>query len=413
MRFVKIAVLFFIAVITLITVFSFCLCVRIAWVDRYVLVDDDVKNWFEGIAQMEKSQSYYTNSLFISAMTTRNSIVCDAMFPGECIFPDSLYGYTVINGVKFILIDNNLDKSLPQVFGDTFMKRPLLMWSDYFLEHLNGFSHADSYEERKFHYFKYSDGIWKESNWDETLGEQLKEEDMLWLAEHPDTIDWTCVLPAGFVEKYTPLTENNIPSFIAEWEKWSDQLRCYSNDTLINTIILKVYQDYGLSENTDSSYFYSFNSSIEVMKYAGKYSEYPPLKLADRDSEWSLKMRASERFVYVPSADLKKKILFITPEIDSLLSVFIGGVADNDNDAFDVSKWSSINENRLSFIRNYIPVERGHWSGWYLCTMPIIYDIYMFEDGYMVYLRTSFSQGEIAFFPYNSREKILIDGWIE
>ena len=148
MRIVKIAVLFFIAVITLITVFSFCLCVRIAWVDRYVLVDDDVKNWFEGIAQMEKSQSYYTNSLFISAMTTRNSIVCDAMFPGECIFPDSLYGYTVINGVKFILIDNNLDKSLPQVFGDTFMKRPLLMWSDYFLEHLNGFSHADSYEER-------------------------------------------------------------------------------------------------------------------------------------------------------------------------------------------------------------------------------------------------------------------------
>ena len=124
------------------------------------------------------------------------------------------------------------------------------------------------------------------------------------------------------------------------------------------------------------------------MKYTGKYSEYPPLKLADRDREWSLKMRASERFVYVPSADLKKKILFITPEIDSLLSVFIGGVADNDNDAFDVSKWSSINENRLSFIRNYIPVERGHWSGWYLCTMPIIYDIYMFEDGYMVYLRT-------------------------
>ena len=97
MRFVKRAVPFFIAVITLITVFSFCLCVRIAWVDRYVLVDDDVKNWFEGIVQMEKSQSYSTNSLFISAMTTRNSIVCDAMFPSECLFPDSLYGYTVIS----------------------------------------------------------------------------------------------------------------------------------------------------------------------------------------------------------------------------------------------------------------------------------------------------------------------------
>lgn len=412
MRLIKRIVPFSIAVITL-TAVIICVCVRITWVNRYELVDNDVKNWFEGIVQMEKSQSYSTNSLFISAMTTRNSIVCDAMFPSEYLFPDSLYGYTVINGVKFILSDNNLDKSLPQVFGDTFMKRPLLMWSDYFLKHLNGFSHADSYEERKSHYFKYSNGIWEESSWDETIGEQLAEEDLLWEAEHKDTLDKTCVLPPRFVEKYVSLTESNITSFIAEWEKWSDQLRGYSDDTLINRIILKVYQDYGLNDNSDSSRFYSFMSNVEVMKYAGKYSEYPPLKIFDRDSEWSLEMRASERFVYVPSAELKKKILFITPEINRLLSVFIGGVADNDNDAFDVSKWSSINENRLSFLRNYIPVERGHWSGWYLCTMPIIYDIYMFEDGYMVYLRTSFSQGEIAFFPYNSREKIFIDGWIE
>ena len=35
------------------------------------------------------------------------------------------------------------------------------------------------------------------------------------------------------------------------------------------------------------------------------------------------------------------------------------------------------------------------------------------EDGYMAFLRTSFSQGEIAFFPYDGGEKILIDGWIE
>ena len=413
MRFVKRAVPFFIAVITLITVFSFCLCVRIAWVDRYVLVDDDVKNWFEGIVQMEKSQSYYTNSLFISAMTTRNSILCVAMFPSEYFFPDSLYGYTVIDGVKFILSDNNLDKSVPQVFGDTFKKRPLLMWSDYFLTHLNGFSHADSYEEIISHYFKYSDGIWEESSWDETIGEQLAEEDLLWEAEHQDTLDKTCVLPPRFVEKYVSLTESNITSFITEWEKWSDQLRSHSDDTLINRIILKVYQDYGLTDNNDSSHFYSFMSNVEVMKYAGKYSEYPPLKLFDRDSEWELKMKASERFVYVPSADLKKKMLFITPEIDRLLSVFIGGVADNEDDDFDETKWSPINQNSLSFLRNYIPVERGHWAGWYLCTMPIIYEIYMFEDGYMAFLRTSFSQGEIAFFPYDGGEKILIDGWIE
>ena len=325
---------------------------------------------------------------------------------------DTLYGFTTINGVRFVFTNNALDDIVPKVFVGQSKKRPLLRWSDFYITNLNFFSHTHAIGREEY-YYKYSNGIWEESSWDETIGEQLAEEDLLWEAEHPDTLDKTCVLPPRFVEKYVSLTESNITSFITEWEKWSDQLRSHSDDTLINRIILKVYQDYGLTDNNDSSHFYSFMSNVEVMKYAGKYSEYPPLKIFDRDSEWSLKMRASERFVYVPSADLKKKILFITPEIDRLLSVFIGGIADNEDDAFDETKWSPINQNSLSFLRNYIPVERGHWAGWYLCTMPIIYEIYMFEDGYMVYLRTSFSQGEIAFFPYNSKEKILIDGWIE
>lgn len=325
---------------------------------------------------------------------------------------DTLYGFTTINGVRFVFTNNALDDIVPKVFVGQSKKRPLLRWSDFYITNLNFFSHTHAIGREEY-YYKYSNGIWEESSWDETIGEQLAEEDLLWEAEHPDTLDKTCVLPPRFVEKYVSLTESNITSFITEWEKWSDQLRSHSDDTLINRIILKVYQDYGLTDNNDSSHFYSFMSNVEVMKYAGKYSEYPPLKLFDRDSEWELKMKASERFVYVPSADLKKKILFITPEIDRLLSVFIGGIADNEDDAFDETKWSPINQNSLSFLRNYIPVERGHWAGWYLCTMPIIYEIYMFEDGYMVYLRTSFSQGEIAFFPYNSKEKILIDGWIE
>ena len=411
MRLIKRIVPFSIAVITL-TAVIICVCVRITWVNRYELVDSDVKNWFEEIARKEKSKSYSTGSMFVRVATTRNAIACCAMFPSEFGDGDTLYGFTTINGVRFVFTNNALDDIVPKVFVGQSKKRPLLRWSDFYITNLNFFSHTHAIGREEY-YYKYSNGIWEESSWDEIIGEQLAEEDMLWLAEHQDTLDKTCVLPPRFVEKYVSLTESNITSFITEWEKWSDQLRSHSDDTLINTIILKVYQDYGLNDNSDSSRFYSFMSNVEVMKYAGKYSEYPPLKLFDRDSEWELKMKASERFVYVPSADLKKQILFITPEIDRLLSVFIGGVADNEDDAFDETKWSPINQNSLSFLRNYIPVERGHWAGWYLCTMPIIYEIYMFEDGYMAFLRTSFSQGEIAFFPYNSREKILIDRWIE
>ena len=411
MRLIKRIVPFSIAVITL-TAVIICVCVRITWVNRYELVDSDVKNWFEEIARKEKSKSYSTGSMFISVATTRNSIACCAMFPSEFGDGDTLYGFTTINGVRFVFTNNALDDIVPKVFAGRSKKRPLLRWSDFYITNLNFFSHTHAIGREEY-YYKYSNGIWEESSWDETIGEQLAEEDLLWEAEHPDTLDKTCVLPPRFVEKYVSLTESNITSFITEWEKWSDQLRSHSDDTLINRIILKVYQDYGLTDNNDSSHFYSFMSNVEVMKYAGKYSEYPPLKLFDRDSEWELKMKAPERFVYVPSADLKKKMLFITPEIDRLLSVFIGGVADNEDDTFDETKWSPINQNSLSFLRNYIPVERGHWAGWYLCTMPIIYEIYMFEDGYMVFLRTSFSQGEIAFFPYDGGEKILIDGWIE
>ncbi len=411
MRLIKRIVPFSIAVITL-TAVIICVCVRITWVNRYELVDNDVKNWFEEIARKEKSKTYSTGSMFVRVATTRNAIACCAMFPSEFGDGDTFYGFTTINGVRFVFTNNALDDIVPKVFAGRSKKRPLLRWSDFYITNLNFFSHTHAIGREEY-YYKYSNGIWEESSWDETIGEQSAEEDLLWEAEHPDTLDKTCVLPPRFVEKYVSLTESNITSFITEWEKWSDQLRSHSDDTLINRIILKVYQDYGLTDNNDSSHFYSFMSNVEVMKYAGKYSEYPPLKLFDRDSEWELKMKASERFVYVPSADLKKKILFITPEIDRLLSVFIGGVADNEDDDFDETKWSPINQNSLSFLRNYIPVERGHWAGWYLCTMPIIYEIYMFEDGYMAFLRTSFSQGEIAFFPYDGGEKILIDGWIE
>ena len=116
MRLIKRIVPFSIAVITL-TAVIICVCVRITWVNRYELVDSDVKNWFEEIARKEKSKSYSTGSMFISVATTRNSIACYAMFPSEFGDGDTLYGFTTINGVRFVFTNNALDDIVPKVFA--------------------------------------------------------------------------------------------------------------------------------------------------------------------------------------------------------------------------------------------------------------------------------------------------------
>lgn len=391
-----------------ILIFS-CMLVGVFEVDRLNIADAQVHDWLEEIVKNEKRAPYFDKYLFLDVGTTRNSIICDPMWRSEIVVGNKPSGCAEIDGMKVFVFDYKIESSIPPVFEKTGKKMLAFFWSQFAMYecqgifHLDIFRHADSYGRREQRYYKFIDGSWAESTWEDTYGEEMREEREQWEAEHIDTLDTSCAVPPVFAEKYTALTESDINTFIAEWEQWSDQLRTCSKDSLMNGLITKIHRDYRKDCDPDSCTFDSFNHYIEIRRYTGRFDDYPPHSVfPDKDAKWEMMMKASERYCYVPSTTMDRKILYMTPEIYRLLAVYLSGEDD-----------SKTNLDRLALLRNYVHIDRGHWYGWHIYKMPIIYEIHLFDDGYAVDLRTSCSTGEIAFFPYDGGEKREIESWLE
>lgn len=240
----------------------------------------------------------------------------------------------------------------------------------------------------------------------------------LWLRQHPDTLVFDPAIPPSFTEKYDSLDDSNFGTFLSEWIEWSEQMKSLSTDSLLNSTLTKVFAEYR-KDVIDTCSFLSFGDSIEIRKYQGKHSEYPideDRPGGDKDARWDYMMEASERYCYVPSIYSDQAVMYISPRIQRILSLYIGGVCESEEeDFYDYEKWTEINEGRLSDLRRLIPVELGHWGGhWHFKTMPIVYSLYFFDDGYVVKLRTSSSSHETVFYPSDpAQEKEVIDCWIE
>ena len=249
-------------------------------------------------------------------------------------------------------------------------------------------------------------------------GEQLREENAIWEAEHPDTLVLSPPIVPTFANNYDSLTDNNFRAFVDDWKNWSNQLRTCSNDSLVNRVVQMIFTEY--TENRpDSIAMYSLPDCIEVRNYSGAFDDNPYDNYGgswDKKRYWEYMMKASDRFAYVPSFDSDKEIVYITTEIKRIISQFIGGVCESEeDDILDYSKWSEINEDRLSELSRLIQVEQGHWGGhWHLCSMPIIHRLFLYDDGFVASLRTSYCAGETVFIPYDkTKEKVTISSWVE
>ncbi|MBR5042073.1 MAG: hypothetical protein IKX67_02440 [Bacteroidales bacterium] len=395
---------------------------RLVRIGKLEVIDSEVCAILEKAADSLKvySSSVRNTSLFVT--TTENSICFDEDFPSALNLSLETTGYVKVKGINVFLDRLILEDGVPVAFSKTkkLTLFPVLSISGYFHDVNRCWKKDESFGETKVNgYFKYSDGQWNESTWEETLGEQEKKEEEQWQREHPDTLDFKSAIPSTFVEKYDSLTSKNFETFLKEWEQWSAKMSSISKDSLLNTILTKVYSEYSSNKEIDSCAFLSFSDNIEIRRYQGKANDYPANQedvWQDRDEYWEYMMKASERYCYVPSINSDKEILYISPRIQRLLSLYIGGVCESEEDDFmDYEKWTKINEDRLSQLRRLIHVDRGHWGGyWHFKTMPIVFSIYLFEDGYVVDMRTSWCSGETVFYPFDpSKEKVVQSSWIE
>lgn len=233
-----------------------------------------------------------------------------------------------------------------------------------------------------------------------------------------ETLELVSPLQPSFLTGYEALSDENLEEFIEEWKVWSKELQSYAADSRVNEAVARVFNDYSSDIQTDTLALYSLPPVIEVRRYSGKYRAY------SLDEKWcwddaakkEYLMRATERFACVPWFKTDKDIVYPTPEIERLLSLYVGGVsASGEIVLMDYTKWTEVNEDHLAELRKYISVRRNHWGGhWHLFTMPVIYSIYLYDDGFAAEFRISFNSGATVFFPDNPRKKNkVISDWIE
>lgn len=219
-----------------------------------------------------------------------------------------------------------------------------------------------------------------------------------------DTLSLSPPVEPTFVKdkKYHRLNKKNIDAFIQDWKDWSLELRTFSTDSVVNQAINRIMSEYSEWNQPDSSLFYSMPCCIEITRYQGSY---PPNDANEFRPGYEEKQQALERFAYVPGFDSEKVILYMTPEIEKLLSQYLGGV-----DGF-----GNINKSRVAYLSRIFYVHYGHWGGyWILNSMPKIYFISLYDDGICAFLLTSWCSGETVFVPYDTaKELVHFDYWIE
>lgn len=80
--------------------------------------------------------------------------------------------------------------------------------------------------------------------------------------------------------------------------------------------------------------------------------------------------------------------LYLTSDISETLSTFVGGCRNGD-------KIEKINKGNLKILKKYIPVDYGHWGGyWWFTSFPLITNICYADNLIAVKIRTSWWTGE-------------------
>lgn len=144
-------------------------------------------------------------------------------------------------------------------------------------------------------------------------------------------------------------------------------------------------------------YYMDVDTTVFNPRYGFPY-HYPELK----DNEYRIDS-------IIPQ--LPYRGLYLTSDISKTLSTFVGGCRKGD-------KIEKINKGNLKILKKYIPVDYGHWGGyWWLTSFPQITNICYADNLIAVKIRTSWWTGEETWYikkddEFVRREKPAGE-WIE
>lgn len=108
---------------------------------------------------------------------------------------------------------------------------------------------------------------------------------------------------------------------------------------------------------------------------------------------------------------LPRRCLYLTADIDKKLSTFAGGLKNG-------NKLNRIHKNNVFRLREYIPVDYGHWGGyWWFTSFPLITGICYADNVIAVMRRTSWCTGDVIWYVKENGKFVMrqqpVTSWIE
>ena len=205
--------------------------------------------------------------------------------------------------------------------------------------------------------------------------------------------------PPIFLNKYRPLTNDKLAVFMEDWYAWSKRIDALMPKSDSLTILFaKVFHHYQKELQSDISEYIVLPFSVDVINNRQGKSDTTYL---------------FPRYMKTSKIEPDRKVLYITPEIHSYLSHFLGRLRLHDSKKLP-PKRSPINEGGLYTLAGYIPVHEGHWGGyWHLQSLPMVFRIIIEDKRYELYLRTSWYSGESVIVDKAMKNMTYKFGWME
>ena len=184
---------------------------------------------------------------------------------------------------------------------------------------------------------------------------------------------------------------SNIERFFSEWESWS---KLIANGALPN--------DYN---NIFKRHF------IEARDGKEEKSKYIALPIRIK----VIKNNESISF-FTPVVESDKPVLYLTPEVEQLLSSFIEEPLMKDEytkkENVLEEDWEELRKRR-DMINEYVPTQVAHWGdGWYFTSYPLVNLIIIGTDGYSISLSNANYYGTDLFVPWG-KDPIVTSEWIQ
>ena len=216
-----------------------------------------------------------------------------------------------------------------------------------------------------------------------------------------------------FLTKYPELTKKNLNEFFLDWKAYSDTIN--SNDVVADSVIADIIMWNNIifsleGHPVNEPQYNVIPQTIEIERY---YLDVDTVmaKLCHGFPEFIEDLRDEQYVVDSVTPVLPWRGLYLTPDINKKLSSFAGGLKNGD-------KIGNINKKNVKILKKYIPVDYGHWGGyWWFTSFPIITNIRYADNLIAVMRRTSWWTGDVIWYVKEDGKFIRrpepITSWVE